>query len=37
MLKSLSDVDFKDLLSVRKVIELTDELLYYAYETEQTE
>jgi len=37
MLKSLPDVDFKDRLSVQKVIRLTDELLYYAYETEQTE
>jgi hypothetical protein len=34
MLKSLPDVDFKD-ASINKVIGLTDELLYYAHETEK--
>lgn len=37
MLKSLPDVDFKARLSINIVIGLTDELLYYAYETERTD
>jgi len=35
MLKSLPNVDFKAAPSINKVFGLTDELLYYAYETEQ--
>jgi hypothetical protein len=37
MLKSLPDVDFNSPPSINKVIGLTDELLYYAYETERIE
>ncbi|KAI4621947.1 hypothetical protein J4E80_004322 [Alternaria sp. BMP 0032] len=37
MLKSLPDIDFKSPSSINKVIGLTDELLYYAYETEQAD
>ncbi|KAI4666946.1 uncharacterized protein J4E88_010367 [Alternaria novae-zelandiae] len=37
MLKSLPDIDLKAPLSINKVIGLTDELLYYAYETERAD
>jgi len=37
MLKSLPGIDFKSPSSINKVIGLTDELLYYAYETEQAD
>jgi len=37
MLKLLPDVDFKKRLSINEVIGITDELLYYAYETERTD
>jgi hypothetical protein len=36
MLKSLPDISFEKPTSINKVIGLTDELLYYAYETERT-
>jgi hypothetical protein len=37
MLKSLPDVNLKAPSSINKVIGLTDELLYYAYETERAD
>ena len=35
MLKSLPDVDLRYRASINKVIGMTDELLYYAHETEK--
>jgi len=37
MLKSLPDIDYSNRLSIDEVMGLTDELLYYAYETERTD
>jgi len=37
MLKSLPDIDYSNYSSIDKVMGLTEELLYYAYETERTE